>query len=343
VEVILTVLVAMAATSTLIVFLRPFLQRYALAMPNARSSHRQPTAQGGGLAVIIPVVVLSALLTLHSGAEGCVETAAQLNVLGATLLIMVVGAVDDIRGVPVGPRLLFQSAAAIIVIVSLPELRLVAALPWWTERLVLLIGLVWFINLVNFMDGIDWITVSEVVPVTAGLVVMGSLGALPYQGTIVALALLGAILGFAPFNKPVANLFLGDVGSLPIGLLLGWLLVLLAANGHLAAALLLPLYYVADATVTLFRRAIAGDRVWQAHRTHFYQRAADLGFTIYGINARIFSVNIVLVLLAAATILIQNPLIDIASLLLGGGMVGWLLFRFVRGKGRCTATIGGQE
>src|SRR4029077_15515318 len=128
---------------------------------------------------------------------------------------------------------------------------------------------------VNFMGGIDWMTVAEMVPLTAGLAVIGLLGALPPEGIVVALSLNGAILGFAPFNRPTAKLFLGDVGSLPIGLLTGWLLVLLAGSGHLTAALLLPLYYLADATLTLLRRLSNGERVWQAHRTHYYQRATD--------------------------------------------------------------------
>ncbi len=131
-------------------------------------------------------------------------------------------------------------------------------------------------NLVNFMDGIDWMTVAEVVPLTATVALLGLSGTIPSSSTILAFALLGATLGFAPFNKPVAKLFLGDVGSLPIGLLLGWLLLRLAGAGEIVAALLLPLYYVADASFTLVRRIAAGEPFWQAHRSHFYQRAGDL-------------------------------------------------------------------
>ena len=83
---------------------------------------------------------------------------------------------------------------------------------------------------VNFMDGIDWMTVAEVVPVSAGVVLLGAIGTAPPLAVLVALAMLGAIIGFAPFNRPVARLFLGDVGSLPIGLLLGWLMLLLAGR-----------------------------------------------------------------------------------------------------------------
>ena len=119
----------------------------------------------------------------------------------------------------------------------------------------LFVGALWFVNLVNFMDGIDWMMVAEVVPITAGVALIGALGALPPEALIVALALNGAMLGFAPFNRPVARLFMGDMGSLPIGLLLAWLLILVAGSGHLVAALLLPLYFVADTGATLLRRA----------------------------------------------------------------------------------------
>ena len=155
----------------------------------------------------------------------------------------------------------------------------------------LLLACLWFVNLTNFMDGIDWMTVAEFVPITVGIAAaLGSLGALPTHGIVVAVALCGGLLGFAPFNRPVARIFLGDVGSLPIGLLFAWLLVLVAGQGHLAAALLLPLYYLADATLTLLRRMKKREPFWQAHRTHFYQRATDRGFSVSAIVARVFAV-----------------------------------------------------
>ena len=143
------------------------------------------------------------------------------------------------------------------------------------------------------MDGIDWMTVAEIAPVMAGLALFGLMGALPQDATLIALALCGAVIGFAPFNRPVAQLFMGDVGTLPIGLLLGWLLVLLAGRGYFAAAALLPLYYLADATVTLLRRLVNGEPITQAHRSHFYQRALDGGFSVYQIVVRVFVINIV--------------------------------------------------
>ena len=131
----------------------------------------------------------------------------------------------------------------------------------------------------------------------------------------------------------MARLFLGDVGSLPIGLLLGWLLVLLAGNGHLAAALLLPLYYLADATLTLLRRIANGEPFWQAHRTHFYQRATDRGFSVPAIVARVFAVNVALVALAIGTVVWPgHRWIARAALACWRRLVGWLLVSFARGK-----------
>src|SRR5262249_18771199 len=166
----------------------------------------------------------------------------------------------------------------------------------------LLVGGMWFVNLVNFMDGIDWMTVAEVVPMTGAIVLFGLAGTIGPLPCVVAAALLGAILGFAPFNKPVAQLFLGDVGSLPIGLLLGWLLLQLAGRGYLTAALILPLYYLLDATITLLRRISRRERFWEAHRSHFYQRATDNGFSVPAIVARVVLVNLVLAALALITV-----------------------------------------
>jgi UDP-N-acetylmuramyl pentapeptide phosphotransferase/UDP-N-acetylglucosamine-1-phosphate transferase len=188
----------------------------------------------------------------------------------------------------------------------------------------------WFVNLVNFMDGLDWMTVVEVVPITAALAVIGLLGYLPWQNTLISLALCSAVLGFAFFNRPVAKLFLGDVGSLPIGLLLGWLLLVLAGSGGRVAALLLPLYYLADTTITLVRRAANREVVWLAHRSHFYQRATDRGFRVIDVVARVFAVNLALAALALATILLPSPTTNLAAVSVGTALVTWLMVLFAR-------------
>jgi UDP-N-acetylmuramyl pentapeptide phosphotransferase/UDP-N-acetylglucosamine-1-phosphate transferase len=182
------------------------------------------------------------------------------------------------------------------------------------------------------MDGIDWMSVAEFAPVAGALAVFGLFGWIGPVPAVVAAALLGAILGFAPFNRPVAKLFLGDVGSLPLGLLLGWLLLELAAKGHAAAALILPLYYLADATATLVRRIATGEPFWRPHRTHFYQRATDRGFTVPEIINRVFAVNLALAALALVTVTASTRLVSAAALVAAAVLVAGLLLTFVRGR-----------
>ncbi|MGA9005876.1 MAG: glycosyltransferase family 4 protein [Xanthobacteraceae bacterium] len=315
----------------LIIFLRPVFKRYALARPNARSSHTIPTRQGGGIAVVAATIVVSVgILYTASDEAGTIPLAI---VFSAIVLIAIVGTVADIYPDYVVPRSLLQAIAVAAVIFSLPDgLRVAPLLPWWVERALLVFGGLWFVNLVNFMDGLDWMTVAEVVPVSAAVAAIGLQDMLPPWAIVVSLALCGAMIGFAFFNRPVARLFLGDVGSLPIGLMLGWLLVLVAGNGAPVAAILLPLYYLADATITLLRRVLNGEKVWQAHRSHFYQRATDHGLTVIQIVRRVFVVNLLLAALALATVLRPSREFDIGALIAGAVLVAWLLLSFVRSR-----------
>jgi len=321
-------LAACVISFVLLLVLKPLLGRYALAKPNARSSHKIPTPQGGGIAVVAASAIVIAATAIFY--PTLINESWRLAVVFVSVIALaVVGVSDDIRPMEAPPRLLLQAVAVALVVVVLPQdLRVLAALPWWVERSLLFIGILWFVNLVNFMDGLDWITVAEVVPVSASLTLFGLSGALPVDATLTAFALCGAMIGFAPFNRPVAQLFLGDVGSLPIGLILGWLLALLAGHGYLAAAILLPLYYLADATITLLRRLMKGDPVMQAHRSHYYQRALDNGFSVSQIVGRVFVLNIILTGLAATTIMNNAPIFDLAILAAGCVLVGGLLWTF---------------
>lgn len=321
-------LAAAVLSYALLLCLMPFLARHALAKPNARSSHTTPTPQGGGIAVIAATIIVGAMAAVLLQTGGVSGLAIALS---AAVGLALIGAIDDRRPMEATHRLILQIAAVAAVVAALPaDIRVVPAAPWWIERAVMLVGGVWLVNVVNFMDGIDWMTVAEIVPVTAGLIVLGWMGALPASAAIVAVALCGATVGFAPFNKPIARLFLGDVGSLPAGLLLGWMLLLLAGRGHLAAAMLLPLYYLGDATITLLRRIAKGEPITQAHRSHFYQRATDGGFSVYQIVSRVFVLNILLAALAIATISKASPAVGMICLGTGAVLVGLALWSFAR-------------
>jgi UDP-N-acetylmuramyl pentapeptide phosphotransferase/UDP-N-acetylglucosamine-1-phosphate transferase len=323
------ILVAGFAAAALIVVMRPLFARYALARPNARSSHKAPTPQGGGVAVVLGGFLALVAVALLGQAQGL---AALVPLGGAVALLMAVGVADDILSLPALPRLASQTVAVVAVVATMPaELRALPIVPLVVERTVEAFALLWFVNLVNFMDGIDWITVAQTVPVAAGIYILSLFGAVSQTPALVALALLGAVLGFAPFNRPVAKLFLGDGGSLPIGLVMGWLLLQLAGNGHLAAALLLPLYYVADATITLVRRWARGERITEGHRSHFYQIATTRGFSVMDVVKRVFAANLLLLWLAVVTVLLDSTVFDVIALIVGAGEVALLLRVLARG------------
>ena len=259
--------------------------RKILDRPNQRSSHRVATPRGGGIAVIGSIllawIVLAQTETVPSGVFGIT--------LGAVLLAAV-SWLDDLRGLSPVVRLLAQAAAVAIGIFVLAGPRDLFCLT--------AIGLlwIWWINLFNFMDGIDGLAGSEAAAIGAGLLLFGSIGA-AFDPALQALAaaVIGAAIGFLVWNWSPARIFLGDVGSVPLGYVLGFLVLDLAVRGYWAIALILPLYFLADATITLARRLLRGERVWQAHREHFYQQAVRLGLGHAAVVRRVIAADLVLI------------------------------------------------
>lgn len=301
------VLASAAATFAAIPPMMPLLRRYALARPNARSSHKAPTPQGGGMAVIgVCAAGLGLLLALAPGIPDAERLSLSL-LLAGTLVLAVLGGVDDLRPLPALPRLLVQLATVAAVVWALPpDARLLPDLvPVVAERAILAVALLWFVNLTNFMDGLDWITVAGFAPLCLALALLAAAGAAGVAAGLIGALLLGGLLGFAPFNRPTARLFLGDVGSLPLGLMAGYALIRLGGEGHLVPALILPLAMVTDATLTLIRRIAAGERFWDAHRSHFYQRATVNGLGVMDVVTRAALVNVTLA--ATAGILAVAP------------------------------------
>ena len=321
---------AAVVSAVMIAALMPLLRRYALARPNARSSHAVPTPQGAGAAIIaVPIVILAFGYLTQDQGEWQLLLAAGLAVLALT------GGIDDVWPLPVWLRLLVQVLSAYLVVIARPEVvQIFPLLPSWLETAGLVLGLVWFINLTNFMDGIDGITVVQKSCVSLGVVLLLAIVASPagnYVGPV-AIGLLGALVGFIPFNKHVASAFMGDVGSLPIGALTGWMLIVVAADGHIAAALLLPMYYIADATVTLYRRWNRGEKLHEAHRSHFYQLAVQRGFLVPEVTNRILGLNVALGLLAFLSVEARSPVIDITVVVVGLMLTAALMRHFDRGR-----------
>src|SRR5579871_4612447 len=142
---------AAALSAGLILLLRPLLFRYALARPNARSSHHQPTPQGGGIAVLAATILVTVGAFLLAGDLN--DAARRVSVvLAAAAFIAIVGGIDDVRPLPVVPRLVLQVLATVAAVAMLPtDVQILPSIPWWVERLGLVVALLWFVNLVNFM------------------------------------------------------------------------------------------------------------------------------------------------------------------------------------------------
>ncbi len=295
-------LAAWAATGLVLHLLR---RLQVLDRPNRRSSHTVATPRGGGLAVL-PVVLLAWLWLSQRWPEAAPPEL--IVVIAAATLLALLCWFDDLRGLPVVVRLLAQGAAIVVALWSSAPVGTAAGeglvfqgfLPPLLDRAASALCWLWFVNLFNFMDGIDGISGVEVGSVGLGLGIVALLvggAALP---AALALVLAAAAAGFLVWNWAPAKLFLGDVGSIPLGFLLGWLLLSSAAAGQWAVALVLPLYYLLDATITLVRRLRRGEKVWQAHREHYYQRAVQGGLEHGAVTLRIGLTNGGLILLAIA-------------------------------------------
>jgi UDP-N-acetylmuramyl pentapeptide phosphotransferase/UDP-N-acetylglucosamine-1-phosphate transferase len=206
--------------------------------------------------------------------------------------------IDDLYDLSPLARLTAQAATVAIGLLALPETEN-AALGWLgATAYFTVLGLlwVWWVNLYNFMDGIDGIAGSEAAAIGGGLLLVTALGnGADPTIALLAAAILGAALGFLVWNWSPARIFLGDVGSAPLGYLTGYLLIGLAAAGRWKVALILPLYFIADATITLVLRLVRGERVWQAHRQHYYQHAVRQGLDHAAVVRRVVAADLLLI------------------------------------------------
>ena len=298
-----------------------------LDRPNARSSHVVAKPRGGGLA-LLPIVLIAWILALRW--LDAVPPGFWPVVTGAACL-GVVSWIDDLKSLPALTRFLAQGLAVAFGMVGLagagpvfqgllpPALDLVAAGFLW----------LWFVNLFNFMDGIDGISGVEAIAIGLGLGLAALLSAGDPAQVALPWLLAAAALGFLVWNWPPARVFLGDVGSVSLGFLLGWLLLLAAAKGAWAVAAILPAYYLADATITLLRRGLRGETVWRAHREHFYQRATQGGWSHGRVSGAVALCNLALIGLALASTR-GYPWLALAGAVLA---VGLLLFVLARASG----------
>ncbi|OIR06780.1 putative undecaprenyl-phosphate N-acetylglucosaminyl 1-phosphate transferase [mine drainage metagenome] len=233
-------------------------RRLALDQPNQRSLHALPVPRVGGIAIVLAVLVAWSLLP-----------GSRLLLALPTAALALVSAVDDRLGLPVALRLPVHGLAALALVSGAG-----VGDPWLATGLVA--GLLWMTNLYNFMDGSDGLA--------GGMALFGfsAYAAAAHAAPLgaMSLATAAAAAGFLVFNFPPAKVFMGDVGSIPLGFLAASLGLLGWRQGlwPLWFPLLVFSPFVADASITLLRRLVGGERVWQAHREHYYQRLIRMGW-----------------------------------------------------------------
>lgn len=267
-----------------------------LDVPNTRSSHSRPTPRGGGLAMVLAI----ALGLMGLGSWSAVDAGIFLLPGIAGMGVAGIGYLDDKRSVPAMPRfgvhLLAATIAAATLLNQSEALPLVDGVPGWLALAISVLGIVWSINLFNFMDGIDGIAGSQAVFVAGAAAMLASPDANAWTGACALTA--GAGLGFLAWNWPPAKIFMGDVGS---GFL-GFWLAILALGMHLAGTLslwtsiTLGSVFIADSTVTLIRRLIRAERWYQAHRSHAYQRLARRWASHLKVTGLLWGINLFFIL-----------------------------------------------
>ncbi len=319
-------IVSLAASLALTGLLRRWLlSRQILDRPNERSAHATPVPRGGGIALLAVLLPLWALIE-----------PGLWPLLAGALALAAAGWWDDLKRLAPWPKLAVQAVAVGFGLWRLGPVTQ-GLLPLPIDLVLAGIAWLWFVNLFNFMDGIDGIAGVEAISIALGLAVIALWFASFGDLAALSLALVGATLGFLYWNWHPAKLFLGDVGSQALGFLIGFLLLRAAAEGAWAAALILPLYYLADATWTLFRRAAAGENIMAAHAQHIYQRAVRIGRRHDQVAGALLIANLALIALALGAEMGERP-----AALLGACLTVLMLIRRLLAPGRAQPDSSGH-
>ena len=324
-------------------FLIKFLSKLGiLDHPNERSNHKVPVPVGGGISIIFTFGFI--MLTTY-GLSGVHERLTlfpreQIAIFICALILAIVSFIDDVKSVSRILRLVLQSFTVglclFLIKTSNPEfLVFQGLLPDTIDTILTFLLWIWFINLFNFMDGIDGISGVQTISISAGIfliigiapTITSALGEVMFFNMI----LFASSLGFLLWNWQPARIFLGDVGSVPLGFILGWSLLKLAANGFWIPAIILPLYYLGDSTTTMIKRLLDGKKIWQAHSEHCYQLGVRSGMSHARVSSYILLTNIILIAMAVISTFKESVVANIIIILISFSIVAFLLM-FFRGR-----------
>lgn len=282
---------------------RVAIRRGVLDIPNARSSHAVATPRGGGLGIVAGFLIILAALIY----QGIFPLLSGLVILAGTMATAMLGWVDDARRLSATTRLVVQLAMASITVMALggfEHLRVGSSVVdlGWLGSILAAIGLVWLINLYNFMDGIDGLAGAEAVTVSLAVSILGA-GIYTSQigFSLATLALAAASAAFVVWNWSPAKIFMGDAGSAALGFAFGALALVgeIHQGVPLLVFILLLGLFVVDATLTLIDRLRRGENITVAHRDHVYQRFVRAGWSHRHVTLGAIAINIILLWPAA--------------------------------------------
>lgn len=262
-------------------FCKPGSFMHLLDHPNHRSLHTHPTPRSGGVAIILGILLSLPFWLLAIGPLP--EFMLWLAV--AVLIVALLAFFDDRSGVPVGPRLTGHVIAAVLVVVGADTVFTVSlpGVHWqlsaWLGIPIAILFLVWMTNLYNFMDGMDGFAGGMSVFGFTALALAGKFADAKMFMTI-NFVFAAAAGGFLVFNFPPARIFMGDTGSSTLGFVAGAMLLWAETSGIMPIWLGIVIFspFIIDATVTLLRRITRRERIWQAHKSHYYQRLVQIGW-----------------------------------------------------------------
>ena len=303
------VLVTALATFLLALILTGVARAFALShgvldVPNDRSSHSTPTPRGGGSAIVASTIAAASVLWWR----GVLDTPLYLALCGGGLAVAAVGFLDDRRPLPAGARLTAHVAAALWALFCLGGLPALCIGQWtvhfgWAGYVLGVLGIGWTLNLFNFMDGIDGIAAAEGAFIAWGATLLAVAAGGACSGVCAMGLVVGAACcGFLRWNWPPAKIFMGDVGSGFIGYLIAVLAIASARENATALLVWLILggVFFSDASVTLVRRSLRGERVHEAHRTHAYQWLARRWGSHRSVTSAVLIINLAWLLPCAA-------------------------------------------
>jgi UDP-N-acetylmuramyl pentapeptide phosphotransferase/UDP-N-acetylglucosamine-1-phosphate transferase len=313
-------------------FVRKFaLKKSIIDMPNERSSHKTPTPRGGGISIVLTYI--GGLVYLYYLNK--IETNLFLALLSGCV-IAVVSLLDDIMDLKPSIRIIAQLISSIGALFFLGGIKIDIIgnnlYLFWFINIITLLGIVWFINLYNFLDGIDAYASQEAIMVSLGIYLL--------TWNPICIILIAAVSGFLIWNWPKAKIFMGDVGSTQLGFILVVLAIYFNNKSEIGIIswIVLTSIFWFDASYTLLRRYLNKEKLSIAHKKHAYQRLNQSGFSHLKINILAIGLNILLIGIVCLNFYFFN--LDIVILILSIGMMSgiicWIdkLFPFAKNNNR---------